>query len=49
MNTGIKLGNRETAQTMITDYNCPSFEESYTNITHAKMRAVSGPEIGTVV
>ena len=49
MNIGIKLGTRETAQTRSIGYNCPSFEESYTNITHAKMRAVSGLEIGTVV
>ena len=48
-NVSIKFGIRETAQKMSTGYNCPSFGESYTNITHAKTRDVSGLEIGTVV
>ena len=48
-NFSINIGVQETAQKMSTGYNCPSFGELYMNTTHAKMRDVSGLEIGTVV
>jgi hypothetical protein len=48
-NNSTKFGIRGTVQTMITGYNCPSYGESYMNITHVKMRDVYGLEIGTVV
>jgi hypothetical protein len=48
-NNSTKFGIRVTVQTTTTGYNCPSYGESYMNITHVKMLDEYGLEIGTVV